>query len=263
MDFEKVMPEWKNKGNEPSETLKENGFKGTDRLPATILNWFLSLATGGIKEIQDKLKGFSADDINGVVPVSKGGTGVSNLNDFYATWAYHLAPNNCSDKDFNTLKTAGYYFGYKNMTNAGYTSEISVLEVIPYSNDWVLQRHTRLTDGVTKQRFYSGVSGWSDWCVIYTSSKHDGIAHIAYGSYTGNGNYGSSNQNAITVDFTPKFMILDNNWICQRGYSYFHNIDSNATMNITWGNDKVSWYGDNAGNQCNTSGKVYSYVIFG
>lgn len=72
MDFEKVMPEWKNKGNEPSETLKENGFKGTDRLPATILNWFIALATGGIKEIQDALKELSAEEI-GALPI-EGGT---------------------------------------------------------------------------------------------------------------------------------------------------------------------------------------------
>ena len=79
------------------------------------------------------------DKFNEVVPVEKGGTGVSSLGELYAGNAYHLVPNNCSDKDFNTLKTAGYYFGYKNMTNAGYTSEISVVDVIPYSNDWVLQ----------------------------------------------------------------------------------------------------------------------------
>ena len=105
----------------------------------------------------------------------------------WAEWANHLGTHDCSNKDFNTLKTSGFYFGYTGMTNAAFTSEISVLEVIPYSNDWVLQRQARLTDGAMKYRFYSGVSGWSDWYVLYTSKNPPSdMATVTTGTYVGN-----------------------------------------------------------------------------
>lgn len=126
-----------------------------------------------------------------IVPVSKGGTGATNLSDVFvgsAELANHLSMNNCSNIDFNTIKTAGFYSGYEGMTNAAFTNEISVLEVIPYSNDWILQRQTRLTDGVMKYRFYSGASGWSDWYLIHTSKNMPSqIEKIKTGIYSGNG----------------------------------------------------------------------------
>lgn len=215
----------------------------------------------------DKVEDELSKTQNEVIPVERGGTGVTKSSDIYVGNAYHLAPNNCSDTDFNTLKRAGYYFGYKNMTNAGYTSEISVLEVIPYSNDWVLQRQTRLTDGVTKQRFYSGVNGWSKWSVIYTSTKHDGVPNIAYGSYTGTGVYGSSNKNTITVDFTPKLAFIGNRLILQRNYNSellnrMQQLDTQLT--VTWNDNSVSWFHDEYPTyQYNYSGTTYYYVIFG
>ena len=82
MDFKNKMPEWKNEGNEPSETLKTNGFAGTDRLPATILNWFMALATGGISELQEAFNGLSAEDIkSGILPIEFGGTGASTATE--------------------------------------------------------------------------------------------------------------------------------------------------------------------------------------
>ena len=120
-------------------------------------------------------------------------TGKSKLSDItvggadWAEWANHLGTHNCSNTDFNTLKTSGFYYGYTGMTNAAFTSEISVMEVIPYSNDWVLQRQARLTDGVMKYRFYSGVSGWSDWYLVYTSNNPPSdMATVTTGTYVGN-----------------------------------------------------------------------------
>lgn len=55
MDFEKKMPEWENEGTEPSAELKTNGFQGGYKPPAGIFNWFWSLITNAIKEIQENL----------------------------------------------------------------------------------------------------------------------------------------------------------------------------------------------------------------
>lgn len=93
----------------------------------------------------------------------------------WASWATHMGLTDCSNKDFNTLKTPGYYFGYTGMTNAAF-QEISVLEVIPYTDDWLLQRHTRLTDGRMYYRTFISGTTWTSWEVINTS-KHPGYSY--------------------------------------------------------------------------------------
>lgn len=93
----------------------------------------------------------------------------------WADYANYPGMHECSNKDLNTLKTSGLYFGYIGMTNAAF-QEISILEVIQYSNDWLLQRHTRLTDGRMYYRVFISGSTWSDWEVINTS-KHPGYSY--------------------------------------------------------------------------------------
>ena len=55
MKFETQIPEWKNEGTEPSDTLKTNGFKEGYKPPAGIFNWFWSIITKAIAEIQANL----------------------------------------------------------------------------------------------------------------------------------------------------------------------------------------------------------------
>lgn len=141
------------------------------------LMYHANYASGGIWLMADKQK-TSAQDLYGTVPVESGGTGVTDLADLvvgganWAEWANHPAMHDCSNTDLNTLKTSGYYFGYTGMTNAA-ANEISVIEVIPYSGDWVLQRQTRLTDGQMYYRYFSSGSKWSDWNIIYTSQHNN------------------------------------------------------------------------------------------
>lgn len=129
-------------------------------------------------------------------------TGKDNISDLvvggsdWAEWANHPAMHDCSNTNINTLKTSGYYFGYTGMTNAA-CNEISVIEVIPYSGDWVLQRQTRLTDGKMFVRYLSSGTTWSEWSYIYTS-KIGNVAIPASGSYTGN------NANDRTIDVGGK-----------------------------------------------------------
>lgn len=49
----KKIPEWKNKGTEPSENLKENGFVGGYHPPANVFNWFWASVIEAITELQN------------------------------------------------------------------------------------------------------------------------------------------------------------------------------------------------------------------
>lgn len=55
MEFQNTLPEWKNEGVEPTTELKENGFVAGYKPPASIFNWFLSLVSKAITELQTKL----------------------------------------------------------------------------------------------------------------------------------------------------------------------------------------------------------------
>lgn len=56
MDFKNQLPEWKNEGIEPSDSLKTSGFTVKFKPPADIFNWFWSKVTKAITELQSKLK---------------------------------------------------------------------------------------------------------------------------------------------------------------------------------------------------------------
>ena len=49
-------------------------------------------------------------------------------------------------------------------TNAPEGASIAIMEVIPYSNDWVLQRFTNITSNPkTKIRCFYNDEAWSEW----------------------------------------------------------------------------------------------------
>lgn len=79
--------------------------------------------------------------------------------------------SSCNGKDFNTIKTSGWYYGYQNMTNAAYPNSISVLEVIAYSTDWIVQRQTKIgnidssSTDTWERHFYNG-NTWSKWAKV-------------------------------------------------------------------------------------------------
>ena len=55
MNFNHIIPEWKNTGTEPSDSLKNSGFAGGMRPPAAVFNWFWAKARNAITELQTKL----------------------------------------------------------------------------------------------------------------------------------------------------------------------------------------------------------------
>ena len=52
MNFNNSLPEWKNTGTEPSDSLKNDGFKAGYKPSANVFNWFWSLVSKCITEIQ-------------------------------------------------------------------------------------------------------------------------------------------------------------------------------------------------------------------
>lgn len=180
MSWKHTLPEWVNEGTEPSESLRTNGFQGGYKPPAAVFNWFWHSVSEAVNELQEKSFELSGEAI---VPVEKGGTGKDDLGDVivggadWAEYASYLGMNDCSNKDLNTLKKSGFYFGYTGMTNAA-VNGISVIEVIAYSNDWVLQRQTHLEDCKMYFRHFKLGTTWSQWYSIYTSKHKPTTAEI-------------------------------------------------------------------------------------
>ena len=90
----------------------------------------------------------------------------------------YIHMNDCSNKDLNTIKTAGYYYGYTGMTNAP-VQAIAVLEVIVYSPDWIVQRFTTVSQSsVTLERCFTMGSVWTDWKTCYDSLNKPSCSDI-------------------------------------------------------------------------------------
>lgn len=65
MNFNNILPEWKNTGTEPSDTLKNNGFNAGYKPPANIFNWFWNKVIAAITELQTKLSNVdNTSDLN-------------------------------------------------------------------------------------------------------------------------------------------------------------------------------------------------------
>ena len=109
---------------------------------------------------------------SGTVPVSSGGTGATTADEARKNLGVRIHEN-CSNTDFNTIKEPGTYYGYTGMTNAKFPNSISVLEVIQYSPDWVVQRQTAIGSkgNQTWERHWYMANTWTDWKQIYTSNE--------------------------------------------------------------------------------------------
>lgn len=109
------------------------------------------------------------------------------------------------------------------------------------------------------------------------------LPNVATGSYTGNGNVGSSKKNSLTFSFKPKLVIVlgpDAYGLMIRGNSVgiCHEISSShdaSFLAVTWSNSGINWYCTQhrnypgstdsvaAKDQLNASGKTYYWVAIG
>lgn len=64
MNFENNVPEWRAKGTEPPESLKEKGFEVGQKPPAAYFNWFWNRVSACLTEIFTKLKGHAENTAN-------------------------------------------------------------------------------------------------------------------------------------------------------------------------------------------------------
>ena len=71
------------------------------------------------------------------------------------------------------------------------------------------------------------------------------------GEYTGTGNYGQENPNKLNFSLRPILLEIEDESTGEKMD------DSKVTMK--YNSDSVEWYGDNAEDQMNESGKVYVY----
>lgn len=108
------------------------------------------------------------------------------------------------------------------------------------------------------------------------------LPKIETGSYTGNGQYGSSHPNTLSFSFTPKFVaVFGASYVCffagnsTVGAGWCINRGTtNLKQHTVWNDNGVSWYIENAygtdsnwttnaGHQMNANGAVYSYFAIG
>lgn len=114
----------------------------------------------------------------------------------------------------------------------------------------------------------NGISG--DWVYEYlgvnTANK---IPVIEYGSYNGNGTYGSSGASSLSFGFYPVMAIIfgadvpfTSNYtsiqVLLRG-----DVPRGYGVDITFNDNSVTWYSSNAARQFNVSGAVYQYFAIG
>ena len=102
-----------------------------------------------------------------------------------------------------------------------------------------------------------------------------GNCKIVYGSYTGNGKYGSANPNRLTFDHKPVLVFVqEKNYVSNTDDFHLRMVRDSAWANgipdnyyfgqtVSWGDKSVSWYSavtNNGDTQFNKSSTVYIYV---
>ena len=102
-------------------------------------------------------------------------------------------------------------------------------------------------------------------------------AKVTTGTYTGNGNSGSSGKRTLSFDFKPDLVIIIQSSSNTASYSNFPAImvnpstrgygmdatDEGYSFTVAWGAKNVSWYASSAQNQMNYNGYKFAYVAVG
>lgn len=93
--------------------------------------------------------------------------------------------------------------------------------------------------------------------------------HMALGHYQGSGEYGVKHPNILNFDFRPQFLFIwssgpyisiatrDDNTMVTRVNS------SGRDIYVTWGDQSVSWYGNDNYEQLNQTTYTYHYLAVG
>lgn len=107
-----------------------------------------------------------------------------------------------------------------------------------------------------------------------------GNCKIATGTYTGNGFYGKDHLTSLTFPFEPKLVIIQNKQrsmanigatgldpygllIALNPLKQFDTNNGYYHVYLSWKGNTVSWYGESADLQFNSSGHTFSYLALG
>ena len=105
-------------------------------------------------------------------------------------------------------------------------------------------------------------------------AKLGNIIHMEQFTYTGTGTFGQANPKTIITGFKPDLVLVTNvnvdgngniPWVRPqaRGMVQAATAVASTLATLTWGADRISWYGGNASIHLNTSGAPYNVTVIG
>ena len=157
-------------------------------------------------------------------------------------------------------------------------------------NQWELADRIRMEDfNGDNEKVDAALKGQAEALAAETAAREElaaavaacGNCKIAYGTYTGNGNYGSDHPNCLTFPFEPKLVIVQNKSVASAQISGSNSMSWGMmtairplngfildgvswTLRLTRSGNSLSWYNTiNAELQMNKSDNTYLYLALG
>ena len=157
-------------------------------------------------------------------------------------------------------------------------------------SQWELADRIRMEDfNGDNEKVDAALKGQAEALAAETAAREElaaavaacGNCKIAYGTYTGNGNYGSDHPNCLTFPFEPKLVIVQNKSVASAQISGSNSMSWGMmtairplngfildgvswTLRLTWSGNSLSWYNTiNAELQMNKSDNTYLYLALG
>lgn len=141
-----------------------------------------------------------------------------------------------------------------------------------YSKDEVLSNSTKSLFGLGSDAVPDDALALIKQLIDSANSNINTKAKIATGSYTGTGTYGGTNPTTLTFGFEPKLVLISQSssgtntmvaaLIRNQTYSCIMSGTEYGYMNISWGENFVSYYSTNAYYQANYT-VTYHYCAIG
>ena len=111
----------------------------------------------------------------------------------------------------------------------------------------------------------------TDYEILYPVVGSEVYNHVKSGNYVGSGQYGQSNPNKLTLEFTPKVAMItktsgvyDTYLLNGKTVSYVQSSTGVSEITVEWTGQTVSWYSaDSVEAQLNENGVLYVYTVFG
>ena len=232
-----------------------------------------------------KIDDFAKRKDSEISPITKGGTGGTTTsqaanNLMVKSIGYGITIN--ENDDLNSYINVGNYICpltviAQSLSNCPITSAFNMTVSLGNgSTSYLIQELTHFITGVKYFRSYSGnTKEWGDWKVVYSTANKPtpadiGAAKVALGSYTGNGNSGSTKPCKLTINPTTKmiYIISEYGWdtlvvLRNSNIAEVRNSGGYEIAHCTWTDNEFSWYSSNAEQQLNESGIVYNYILIG